>query len=136
MSDDVQAQIKNVFDQWHKRRTALDLEAFAELYAEDAEFESPALIKFFNSGNGTLKGRDQIKAYFAVVFEKLNSSITEFYRTGEYLTNGKTLFWEYPAKTPRGEQADIVEVMEIKDGLITAHRVFWGRTGYRTLITK
>lgn len=34
--------------------------------------------------------------------------------------------WEYPRETPDGEQMDIVEVMEIRDGLIAHHRVYWG----------
>ncbi len=30
---------------------------------------------------------------------------------------------------PEGEQMDFVEVMEIDDGLIHAHRVYWGWRG-------
>jgi hypothetical protein len=36
------------------------------------------------------------------------------------------LTWEYPRETPDGEQMDIVEVMDIDDGLILRHRVYWG----------
>jgi ketosteroid isomerase-like protein len=136
LAENTPSQIQNVFEQWHARRIALDLPAFSALYAEDAVFESPAVITFGDAKDGVLKGRDQIRAYFAVVFEKVNASVTDFYRSGEYFTNGRTLVWEYPAKTPKGEQADIVEIMEIKDGLIAAHRVFWGRIGYRTLLAK
>jgi len=39
------------------------------------------------------------------------------YRKG-YLTDGRVLFWEYPRETPQAEQTDLVEVMEIEDGLI------------------
>jgi hypothetical protein len=37
-------------------------------------------------------------------------------------------------ETPSGEQMDFVEVMEIEDGLIHAHRVYWGWRGVDVLI--
>jgi len=37
--------------------------------------------------------------------------------------------WEYPRQTPDGEQMDFVEVMELHDGLIRRHRVYWGWRG-------
>lgn len=33
---------------------------------------------------------------------------------------------EYPRQTPDGDQMDIVELMEIRDGLIAHHRIYWG----------
>ncbi len=33
---------------------------------------------------------------------------------------------EYPRQTNDGEQMDFVEVMEIDEGLIRRHRVYWG----------
>ena len=46
------------------------------------------------------------------------------------------LFAQYLAKlraTPDGDQIDLVEVMDVSDGLITHHRVYWGWVGFRTL---
>jgi hypothetical protein len=39
--------------------------------------------------------------------------------------------WEYPRVSPDGPQMELVEVMEVEvmeveDGLIKAHRVYWG----------
>ncbi len=42
--------------------------------------------------------------------------------------------WEYPRQSPDGDQMDIVEVMEITDGLIAHHRVYWGWKGVDVLI--
>ena len=39
-----------------------------------------------------------------------------------------------PRETPSGEQMDFVEVMELEDGLIHAHRVYWGWRGVDVLI--
>ena len=47
------------------------------------------------------------------------------FRAG-YLTDGSRVTWEYPRQSPEGDQMDIVEVMEIRDGLIAHHRVYWG----------
>jgi hypothetical protein len=52
----------------------------------------------------------------------------KFHRTG-YFTDGEKLIWEYPRESPEGEQMDFVEVMELKDGLIHRHRVYWGWYG-------
>jgi hypothetical protein len=43
------------------------------------------------------------------------------------------MMWEYPRKTPDGDQMDFTEVMEFNDGLIQRHRVDWGWHGVRTL---
>jgi hypothetical protein len=34
--------------------------------------------------------------------------------------------WEYPREAPEGDQMDLVEVMEIQNGLIQRHGVYWG----------
>jgi hypothetical protein len=44
---------------------------------------------------------------------------------------GHTMIWEYPRATPEGGQMDFTEVMELKDGLIQRHRVYWGWYGVR-----
>jgi hypothetical protein len=46
-------------------------------------------------------------------------------------TDGTTLILEYPRSTSDGEQMDFVEVMEVADGLIRAHRVYWGWRGLK-----
>jgi hypothetical protein len=43
--------------------------------------------------------------------------------------------WEYPRATPDGDQMDFTEVMELENGLIRRHRVYWGWFGVRTLTT-
>jgi hypothetical protein len=47
-----------------------------------------------------------------------------YHRAG-FFTDGHRATWEYPRETPSGEHMDFVEVMEIEDGLIHAHRVYW-----------
>src|SRR5438105_120805 len=56
-----------------------------------------------------------------------------YHRTG-YLTDGsRTMMFEYPRDAPDGEQMDFVEVMEIVDGLIQRHCVYWGWRGVKVI---
>ena len=57
------------------------------------------------------------------------NELVKLYRTGEYLTDGRMLVWEYPRETPDGEQIDILELMIIEQGLIAQHRIYWGWKG-------
>ena len=41
--------------------------------------------------------------------------------------------WEYPRVTEDGQQMDLVEVMEIEDGLIKRHCVYWGWRALKVL---
>jgi steroid Delta-isomerase len=34
---------------------------------------------------------------------------------------------------PTGEQVDLVESMDVENGLIVYHRVYWGWKGFKTL---
>jgi hypothetical protein len=52
---------------------------------------------------------------------------------GPHRTDGSRLTWEYPLESPDGDRMDLVEVMEIRDGLIAHHRVYWGWVGVGTL---
>ncbi len=50
-----------------------------------------------------------------------------------FFTDGSCLMWEYPRQGSQGEQMDLVEVMELKDGRIQHHRVYWGWLGVKVL---
>ncbi|HWD97916.1 MAG TPA: hypothetical protein VG345_02725 [Bryobacteraceae bacterium] len=52
---------------------------------------------------------------------------------GDHLRASSKVIWEYPHETPNGEQMDFVEVMEIENGLIHKHRVYWGWFGFNVL---
>jgi hypothetical protein len=65
------------------------------------------------------------------VFER-TPPVRERYRDG-FFTDGRKLMWEYPREKPDGEQMDFVEVMELADGLIRRHCVYWGWFGVKVL---
>src|ERR1051325_8926698 len=123
--------IEHVYREWDRAWSNDDLDAMIELYAPDAVLESPLVSHLLGGANGVLKGRDEIRKLLDKAAPRKPGKRT-FYRRG-YFTDGRLLVWEYPRATPGGEQMDFFEVMEIADGLIQAHRVYWGWRGVEVL---
>src|ERR1700753_3514713 len=102
-----------------------------ELYAEDSVLERSLILVLEKEKRGILKGRDLIRKHFAGFFEMMATDARgELYRLGVFYSSGKNVVWEYPSKSPKGEQLDVVESMDIEDGLIAYHRVYWGWIGF------
>jgi steroid Delta-isomerase len=135
MGTNTEAQVRHVYEQWHRTILERDLKGLAALYAEDAIFESPAVWVLNRQSDGVLRGRAAIESYFATFFEKAAGSI-DWYRSDVFLSDGKRLFWEYPRQTPTGEQTEIAESMELDGGLISVHRVYWGWVGFKNLVAR
>ena len=68
MANNSEAQVRHVFDQWHKTIRDRDIDGLVALYAEDGIFESPAVLAFNGGADGILRGRNEIKSYFEVLF--------------------------------------------------------------------
>lgn len=123
--------IEHVFQAWDKALGAKDLEASMALYHRDATLESPLVCHLLGTDEGVVRGRDALRSFVELVFAHQPPQRRR-HRTG-YLSDGTHLTWEYPRETPDGAQMDIVEVMEIRDGLIQHHRVYWGWFGVSML---
>jgi ketosteroid isomerase-like protein len=117
-------QIEHIFRAWDEALGARDLDASMALYHEDATLESPLVRHLRGTEDGVVRGRENLRAFVERVFANEPPQRQRF-RVG-YLSDGGRLTWEYPRQTDSGEQMDIVEVMEIRDGLIQHHRVYWG----------
>ena len=111
--------IDRLFNEWHRATKAADIDALMAIYAEDAVFESPTITLVLGRPVGVVKGRKEIGDLLREVYKKLTGK-NEWYRTGDYFSNGKQLVWEYPRETPNGQQAEIIEVM-VDDGASTKH---------------
>lgn len=137
MSQHQQCQVSNLEDveriyrKWDEALAKNDAGGLLALYAPDAVLESPLIPDLMGSEVGICRGHAELRPFF----EKLASrkpQIRRYYRTG-YLTEGKILMWEYPRATLNGEQMDFVEVMELQEGLIQQHRVYWGWRGFEVI---
>jgi ketosteroid isomerase-like protein len=131
VTGNAQQAVEDVYRAWDEALGAKDLDAAMALYAPDATLESPLVRHHLGSDDGVVAGRDALRDFVRIVFERQPPQ-RERFRTG-FFTDGRTLMWEYPRATPDGEQMDFVEVMEIDDGLIRHHRVYWGWYGLRLL---
>ena len=132
--DDVRARenAERVYREWDKALADNDGDALIALYAPDAVIESPVIPHLLGTKRGVCRGREQIKALIDEVTRR-KPPARRFFRA-PYLTDGKTLMWEYPGETPAGDQMDFVEVMELDDaGLIQKHRVYWGWRGVEVI---
>jgi hypothetical protein len=117
-------QIEHVFTAWDDALGAKDVDAAMALYQPDATLESPLVCHLLGTEEGVVRGREDLRRFVTKVFANQPAERRRF-RAG-FLTDGSRLTWEYPRVSPDGDQMDIVEVMEIREGLIAHHRVYWG----------
>lgn len=134
-----QDDCRTIFERWHEALISGDNDAMLELYAEDATLESPLVAAVLGRDSGICEGKDEIRHFLTETFRYLADRTgpvdsVRGYRTGEYFCDGGTLIWEYPRATPEGDQSDIVEVMELGNGRIRHHRIYWGWVGVRDLV--
>jgi hypothetical protein len=123
--------IQDIHDRWNEALQRKDADAAAALYAPDTVLESPLVRHVLKSEQGVVRGREALHAFIREIFTRTPAS-RGVYRTAVF-TDGETVMWEYPRETPDGEQMDFVEVMQIKDGLIARHHVYWGWYGVKIL---
>ncbi|KUY95832.1 polyketide cyclase [Burkholderia territorii] len=125
---------QRIHQDWHAAVVACDLDALMSLYADDAVLETPLIVVALpDHGSGVLHGKAAIGAFFAAGLRNPENKLGRWYRTGLFFSNGRRLIWEYPRETPEGDQVDLVEVMDLHDGLIAHHRVYWGWAGFMAL---
>jgi ketosteroid isomerase-like protein len=124
---DTTGAIEHIFQAWDEALGAKDLDAVMALYHVDATLESPLICHLLGVEEGVVRGRDALRRFVERVFDHQPPQRRRF-RAG-FLSDGARVIWEYPRQTTDGEQMDLVEVMEVRDGLIQHHRVYWGWFG-------
>lgn len=123
---------ERIYHDWDKALSDDDVDALLALYAPDAVLESPAVPLTLGTETGIVRGHSELRPLLERVAAR-KPPLRTYYRTG-YLTDGeRTMIFEYPRDTPDGEQMDFVEVMEIADGLIQRHCVYWGWRGVKVI---
>jgi steroid Delta-isomerase len=135
MTENTDAEIRHIYQQWHATIRGSDLDGLMALYAEDAILETPLILATLKDRTeGILKGKTEIRPFFEAGLRKLGNDLGRWYRTDTFFSNGRQLTWEYPRETPQGDQVDLVEVMDLAGGLIAHHRVYWGWVGFKALV--
>ena len=118
--------VSDVIERWEDALGSHDADRLVATYAEDAVLESP-LVLHVTGTQGRLRGHRELRPFFEEIVTR-TPTLRGFER-GVFFTDGRRVIWEYPRDCPGGEQMDFVEVMEIEDGLIRKHRVYWGWRG-------
>ncbi|MDB5582357.1 MAG: hypothetical protein JWR80_7533 [Bradyrhizobium sp.] len=136
MDTAIQHAARHIYAEWHAGFTTGDLDRVMALYAEDAVIETPTVLSMYpEMEEGILHGRDAIRALFGRNLTSLQGTFRDLYRSGLYFANGEHLTWEYPRLKPGGgAQVDLFESIDIADGLIAYHRVYWGWRGMKALL--
>lgn len=130
---DYRDEFQYVHDLWDKAIKERSLNGLMDLYAKDATFEGHAVFALFpERTEGVLRGKEEIASLFEASFRRPEWGM--WWRSGNYCTNESSLVWEYPRLTPAEPQLDLVEFMDIEDGLIRQHRVYWGWQSIKAFI--
>jgi hypothetical protein len=124
-------EIEAVTRAWEEALAAHDAEALVACYAPDAVLESP-VVAHLRGTPGVCRGHEELRPFLHEVVAR-TPDVRRYHR-GAFFTDGRRAMWEYPRETPDGEQMDFVEVMEIDDGLIRRHRVYWGWAGVDIIV--
>jgi hypothetical protein len=122
---------ERIYHEWDDALGRKDIDAAMKLYAPDVVLESPLVRHLLGGAEGIVCGRDNLRDFVKLVFASA-PPLRRRHRQG-FFTDGKRLMWEYPRAAPDGPQMDLVEVMDIADGLIRRHCVYWGWLGVKVL---
>ena len=113
--------IEAVTKAWEEALADHDVDALLACYAPDATLESPVAAHILG-GKGVVHGHDELRPFLAEVVARTPHE-RQYHREG-FFTDGHRATWEYPRQTSDGQQMDFVEVMDVENGLIQAHRVY------------
>jgi hypothetical protein len=124
---------QRIYEQWHDYARHGNVDGLMNLYTADAILETPlAMAILADANSGILQGAE-MRRFFEEGVRRRPNELVRWYRDGTFLWNGQRLVWEYPRQMPQGEQVDIVEVMDIDEGKISHHRIYWGWFGFALL---
>lgn len=108
---------------WFEAFNTHQLENLLALYADDAQHFSPKLKIRRPETNGLVVGKEALRAWWQDAFERLPSL---HYEVTTLTANLERVFMEYVRKVDGEENMLVAEVLQVKNGLIIASRVYHG----------
>jgi len=108
---------------WFAAFNAADLENLLALYDHHAQHFSPKLKVRHPETKGLVTGKDALRSWWRDAFDRLPSLQ---YTPTTLTANEDRVFMEYVRKVDGEADMLIAEVLEIKNGLIIASRVYHG----------
>jgi len=108
---------------WFEAFNEHDLEKLLGLYSDTAQHYSPKLKIHRPETNGLVSGKDALREWWQDAFERLP---TLHYAPTSFTANEDRIFMEYVRMVDGEEDMLIGEVLEVKNGVIVASRVYHG----------
>ncbi|XZF16399.1 nuclear transport factor 2 family protein [Chitinophagaceae bacterium MMS25-I14] len=113
----------SIAQKWFAAFNEHDLEKLLALYDDNAVHYSPKLKVRQPETNGFVRGKSELRAWWKDAFERLPEL---HYEVITLTANDDRVFMEYMRRVPGEADMAVAEVLEIKDGFITASRVYHG----------
>jgi hypothetical protein len=98
-----------------------DVDALLSLYDEAARHTSPKLRAWLPETGGYLVGKPALRAWWAEAFARLPALR---YVEVSLTANSDRVFMEYRRVVPGEPELMVAEVLEVREGLIAASRVY------------
>ena len=116
-------EIEKIALKWFEAFNTHDLEKLLSLYSDTAKHYSPKLKTRKPETNGLVTGKDALREWWEDAFERLP---TLNYTVTTLTANKDRVFMEYIRKVDGEDDMLVAEVIEVKDGVIVASRVYHG----------
>lgn len=113
----------SIAQKWFDAFNEHDLEKLLSLYDDNAQHYSPKLKIRQPETNGMVSGKPALRAWWQNAFDRLP---TLNYRYTTLTANDERVFMEYIRHVEHEPDMLVAEVLEIKNGLIVASRVYHG----------
>jgi len=113
----------HISQRWLQAFNDHNLVNLLELYDENAVHFSPKLKIKHPETNGFIKGKEALKSWWEEAFERL-PQLTYIEKAS--MADDEKVLLEYTRIVPGEENINVAEILEIKNGLIVASRVYHG----------
>lgn len=126
---------ERIYHLWDKYAREVDVDGLLSLYTPNAILETPVITAIFDTDKGFVQGHNALREFFKEGGRRRPNGLVRWHRKPhQFLFDGNRLVWEYPREAPDGDQIELVEFMDLNDGLIEHHRIYWGWFGIQQLI--
>lgn len=119
----MQTENLQIANKWFEAFNEHKLEQLLSLYDNNAAHYSPKLKIRQPETNGYVKGKAALRDWWQDAFDRLP---TLHYVVTSLTANDERVFMEYIRQVENEPDMLVAEVLEIKDGLIVASRVYHG----------
>lgn len=117
------SQLIGIARQWLACFRNRDLDGLLQLYANDAVHTSPKIRAMHPDSGGVLRGKDALRAWWGDALRRIpNLTYVEHTLTAD----AERVFMEYLRIAPGEPDLPVAEVLDVRDGLIVASRVYHG----------